>query len=80
MTQLLARWKLWALVALAFLLGVLGIRARWVSEGESKMRAKVAEQRRQAIREANEVRDEVEALDHDTLKQRASRWVRGPQR
>ena len=74
------RWQLWGLVGLAFLLGLLGIRAKWMSDGETKLRAKIAEQRRQAIREANEVRNEVEALDHDTLKQRAAKWVRNPDR
>lgn len=34
------------------------------------------EVRLEAVKEANEVRDEVEALDRDALKRRASVWVR----
>jgi hypothetical protein len=33
-----------------------------------------------AAREAREIENEVEALDPDTLKQRAARWVRNPDR
>lgn len=77
---MLNRWKLWGLAALTLVLGVLSVRAKWIADGEAKLRSKIADQRRQAIREANEVRDEVEALDHDTLKQRASKWVRNPDR
>lgn len=29
---------------------------------------------------AKEIENEVEALDRDTLKRRASKWVRGPKR
>lgn len=36
--------------------------------------------RLEAINEANEVRNEVEALDRDSLQSRARRWVRGPDR
>ncbi len=74
------KWKLYTLVALAFVLGLLGIRAKLITEGESRMRDKIEAKRRQAIEEANEVRNEVEALDRDTLQSRARRWVRGSKR
>jgi hypothetical protein len=33
-----------------------------------------------AVRAANEVENEVEAMDRAALKRRASAWVRGPER
>lgn len=74
------KWKLYALIALAFVLGLVGLRAKFVSDGEKKLRAKIDADRISAIREANDVRNEVEALDRDTLQSRARRWVRGPKR
>lgn len=74
------RWKLYLVVAVAFVLGVLGIRMRWLAEGEEKLRAKIDAKRLEAVREAQEVRNEVEALDPDTLKSRARIWVRGVNR
>lgn len=77
---MLTRWQLWGLVALAFVAGVLGIRAKWMADGEEKLRAKIEQKRQQAIEEARDVRDEVEALDRDTLQRRAAKWVRNPKR
>lgn len=74
------KWKLYALIALAFVLGLVGLRAKFISDGEEKLRAKIDADRISAIREANDVRNEVEALDRDTLQSRARRWVRGPKR
>lgn len=74
------KWKLYGIIAVAFVLGALGIRAQWIAGAEMRMRVKVAEKRVKAIQEAQEVRNEVEALDTDTLKQRATRWVRNPDR
>ena len=72
----LGRLKLYALLALAFVLGVLGLRFLWVNEGIQKAEAKRNEKRLEAIRKANEVENEVEALDPDTLRKRASKWLR----
>ena len=73
----LTRWQLYLVVAAAFVLGVLGIRAKLLSEGEERLRGKLAEKKMQAVREAQEVRNEVEAFDRDTLRGRATIWVRG---
>jgi hypothetical protein len=76
----IARWQLYLFVAAAFVLGVLGIRARWLAEGEERARGKMETQRRKAVDNANEVRNEVEAFDRDTLRGRATIWVRGTKR
>lgn len=74
------KWKLYALVAIAFAVGILGIRAKWISDGETRVRERMAEQQARAAREATEIRNEVEALDRDTLRDRASQWVRNGKR
>lgn len=76
----LTRWQLWGVVAVAFVLGIMGIRAKWVSDGEAKLRAKIEARRQQAQTEAREISNEVDALDRDALKRRASVWVRNPKR
>lgn len=74
------KWQLYGILAVAFLLGVLGIRAKLLADGEARLRAKIDAKRIEAMREAQEVRNEVEALDRDALKSRARQWVRGPKR
>lgn len=71
------RAKLYLAVAAAFLLGVFGVRAKWLKDGEQKVRAQITERRLETIKEAQDVRNEVEALDRDTLRGRATIWVRG---
>lgn len=71
------RLKLYLAAAAAFILGVLGIRAKWVSDGEDRVRAQMADKRLKAMKEAQNVRNEVEAFDRDTLRGRATIWVRG---
>lgn len=78
--MIVARWQLWAILGAAFLLGILGIRAKWVSDGEAKLRAKIEAKRQEAVQQAREIENEVEALDRDALKSRARQWVRGPKR
>jgi len=44
--------------------------------GAANVRSQQAEGRIKAIKEAEEIENEVEALDTDTLKRRATKWVR----
>lgn len=74
------KWQLYGVLAVAFVLGVLGIRAKLLADGEARLRAKIDAKRVEAMHEAQEVRNEVEALDRDSLKSRARQWVRGPKR
>jgi hypothetical protein len=68
--------KLYLLVALAFVLGVFGLRFFWIQEGIKKQQDKRNEDRLKAIKKADEVENEVEALNPDDLRKRASKWVR----
>ena len=70
------RWKLYALVAGAFLFGILGMRSRWIDNALAKEEAKRNEARVAAMRTANEVRRDVEVMDDTGLADRASRWLR----
>jgi hypothetical protein len=47
---------------------------------QADIKAKQAEKRLKAVKEAGEVQNEVEALDIDTLKQRSTRWLRNSKR
>lgn len=74
------KWKLYAILAVAFVSGLLGIRAYIVADTEARLRAKLNAKRLEAIEDAQGVRNEIEALDRDTLKFRSRRWVRGTDR
>lgn len=71
------RLKLYLVLGVAFMLGVLGIRAKWISDGEERVRVQIADKRLKAMKEAQDVRNEVEGFDRDTLRGRATVWVRG---
>jgi len=74
--MIMSKLKLYGLIALGAVLAVLGARATWIAKGVQKQQAREHEQRLEKMEDANEVRNEVEALDPDTLKQRAATWVR----
>jgi len=73
----MTRLKLYALAVVGAVLAVFGIRSVWIDEGADRERAKQRRQKLDKIKDASDVRNEVEALDRDTLEQRARRWVRG---
>lgn len=67
----------------AAFVAVIGFTAIWFGgrkSANSDIKLKQAEARIEASREAENVRNEVEALDRDALKSRARHWVRGPKR
>ena len=70
------RWQLYLVLTVAFVAGVFGIRAKWLAEGEARMRVKIDKDRLESARAAKEIENEIEALDRDTLKRRAAGWVR----
>lgn len=74
--MVLSRLKLYALVAVAFVLGFLGLRSMWIKEGIDRERVKRQEQRLKSIEKAKEVKNEVELLDDEGLAARASEWMR----
>jgi hypothetical protein len=72
-------WKAltWPFVALAALAAIwLGGR----KAGQTAVKTKALEARLKAVKEAEDVQNEVEALDRDTLRGRATVWVRKPKR
>jgi hypothetical protein len=48
--------------------------------GAANVKAKQAEGRLRAVKEAEGISNEVEALDVDTLKRRSAKWVRNSKR
>lgn len=67
----------------AAIVAVLGFAAIWFGgrkSAQNSIKRKQAETRLEAVKEAEDVRNEVEALDRDALKSRARQWVRGPKR
>jgi hypothetical protein len=64
----------------AVLVGVAGFAAIWFggrTSAQNDTKEKQAEARRETATKAQEIENEVEALDRDALKSRARRWVRG---
>lgn len=69
-----ARLQLYALLALAFVAGVLGIYAAGVQRGIDRQKSKIDKKRLDAASKAKEVRDEVDSDPY--LVDRANQWVR----
>jgi|DEB0MinimDraft_6_1074348.scaffolds.fasta_scaffold18264_2 hypothetical protein len=69
-----ARLQLYALLALAFVAGVLGIYMAGVQRGIDRQRTKIDRARLDKIGQAKEIEDAVNA-DPDIVS-RASRWLR----
>jgi hypothetical protein len=57
----------------------LSLAASWFG-GRKSAQADINAVRLKSIRDAKEVENEVEALDRESLKSRARKWVRGPKR
>lgn len=68
------RVKLYALLALAFVAGVLGIYFSGVQRGIDKQKSKIDSKRLETVGKAKEVRDEVDSDPY--LVDRANQWVR----
>jgi hypothetical protein len=70
------RLKLWAAGMAAAVAALLSIWFGGRMSGKSDAKAAIAENRAKAVRAANEVENEVEALSTDDLRRRTSVWVR----
>lgn len=65
------------------ILHVITLAAMWFGgrkSGQTDTKAQQNIVRLEAVKEAREVENEVEALDHTALKRRAAVWVRKPER
>jgi hypothetical protein len=74
------KWKIWGLVAAAFVFGLLGWRRSAVEAALAEAEAKRANQRLKAISKAKEIREDVESQSDDNLAKRAGKWVRNNDR
>jgi hypothetical protein len=70
------RFKIYGMIAVGIVLGLLGWRSAGIKAALEKAEAKEKERRLDQIRTAKEVEEYVESLDDNSLRQRASRWVR----
>lgn len=70
------RIQLYALLAFAFVAGMLGIYVSGVQRGIDRTKRKIDEKRLSNMKTAKEVEDEVEILDDPHLADRANEWVR----
>lgn len=70
------RFKIYGIIAVGVVLGLLGWRSAGIKAALEKAEAEEKERRLDQIRTAKEVEDDVESLDDNSLRQRASRWVR----
>lgn len=68
--------QLYALIASAFVLGLLGIYSAGMARGRDKIKRKIDEKRLDNISIKNEVEDELHASDDTYLADRAARWMR----
>lgn len=70
------RLKLYALIALAFIAGAVGLHMAGIRQGIDKHKQKITDKRLRDVQAAKEVSDDVEALDDSGLSKRAHKWVR----
>lgn len=73
---MIGKLKLYAAAALAFMVGLIGIYLQGRRAGVDAVTAKTQKRRIDDIQAAREVENEIEALDNDELRRRASVWVR----
>jgi hypothetical protein len=73
---LLARIKLYAIGAVAFVTMLLGIWLNGRRAGAAAAKAAANEARWDDLAKAKKVEGEINALGDDALRERASRWVR----
>lgn len=73
---LLARIKLYAIGAVAFVTMLLGIWLSGRRAGAAAVRAAANEARLDNLVGAKRVEEEIDALDDSSVRDRASRWVR----
>jgi hypothetical protein len=74
------RWKIYGLIALAFIAAALRWRASAVEDALAIAQAERDRRAVEAVTRAQETRSNVESMDTDSLKRAASKWVRGKNR
>lgn len=72
----MAKLQLYALIASAFVLGLLGIYSAGMARGQDKIKRKIDAKRLDNINIKSEVEDELDASDDTYLAYRAAKWMR----
>ena len=68
--------QIYGLIAVSFVLGLLGIYSAGIARGKDKIKRKLDEKLIDNIKTAKEVEDEIESLGDNALLGRADKWVR----
>jgi alkyl hydroperoxide reductase subunit AhpF len=77
---MIGRLKLYAALVGLFVTTLLATWFGGRMTGAANTKAKQAEGRVKAMKQAEEIENEVEALDVDALKRRSTKWVRNTKR
>lgn len=73
---MLSRLQLYGLLALGFMLGLIGIYSAGVMRGQDKVKRKLDQKRIDNLTTQKEIEDELDALSDTSLSDRATEWVR----
>ena len=68
--------QIYGLIAVSFVLGLLGIYSAGIARGKDKIKRKLDEKLIDDMKTAKEVEDEIESLGDNALLDRANKWVR----
>ncbi|MGB1843877.1 MAG: hypothetical protein ACPHIB_06925 [Thalassobaculaceae bacterium] len=70
------RFKIYGILAVGLLLGLLGWRNAGIKSALERAEAEETKRRLDQIKISRDIKDEVQALDDNGLRSRASKWVR----
>lgn len=76
----ISKLQLYGLIAVSFVLGLLGIYSAGVARGTDKVKRKIDEKRISNLKTQKEIDDEIRSLDDPYLVDRANKWVRKDKR
>jgi hypothetical protein len=68
--------QIYGLIAVSFVLGLLGIYSAGIARGKDKIKRKLDEKLIDNMKTAKEVEDEIKSLGDNALLDRANKWVR----
>lgn len=72
----ISKLQLYGLIAVSFILGLLGIYSAGVARGQDKIKRKLDQKLIKDMRTSKEIDDEINQLDDPYLVDRARQWVR----
>jgi len=73
---MLSRLQYIVLLALGFILGLIGIYSAGVMRGQDKVKRKLDQKRIDNFKTQKEIEDELDAISDTSLSDRATEWVR----